>query len=111
MHSTPKIRQPKAVELKALHPEGIFSCQIVGFGDMRMANNGSTYFMSVSLKTAEGDLFAHLSGIPSTLYAIRAATPFYATRLWTVKVKHRMNPDNVVRCVADILWERGGTDV
>lgn len=94
----------------ALHPEGVFACQIVDFGDPKMSNSGRHFYMTATLKTSEGTVFTHMVGVPATLYAIRAATPFYATKIWQVKVKHRV-VEGVLRYNADMLWERGGKDV
>lgn len=114
MKSTPKIRRPKAAEIKGLHPEGIFGCRILDIGDPRPARSAAIhqamFILTVTVLTTEGQIFASIAGFPSNLAAFLAAKEFYKSKGWQVKVHHR-KVDNVIYAGADILWERGGVDV
>lgn len=113
MSSAPKIRQPKAAEIKGLHPEGIFGCRILDIGEARPAKASSApgiFIMTVTLLTTEGQIFASIAGYLHVLGAVLAAKEFYKSKGWQVKVHHRKIDDKIY-AGADILWERGGADV
>lgn len=107
MKSVPKIKQTPA---PSLHPTGIFACQIIDFGEIRQSASGKAWLMSVTLKTSEGQLYTSFAGFPDALMAIKAATPYYASRVWQVKVSHTKFDDRTYND-ARILWNKGSTDV